>query len=1806
MNGAEHPQRSPPSPQAPKTKKRPHQNDENGSLVPISKRRTEKKVSTRSKTKEIRTNIDKQPKKRNVNISSNHEQIIPAPEAVMFDSNVLKDISNAQGTDTMETHVQNTQKSAKDQLNPIQNYGSSRNTDKEAHNDDMQCSESQKENCIPEKQINSRVDTTRRTVVDHGVPTQVLSELQCAYCTNIGSIRPSGYYKTNPYRGPALRCKMCTRNFQGRSVINLLHNAAHSPVVFQALQSAERWIEANKKIIAEQKKHQTEEIDWIQLAVKEHRKKFQCPRCQAVGRFALDKSNGNRVMRCTACRKFLSGEAADYVVSSALGTKWKEQILRENNAIRSSENYDNQGHRTSRVLSTKDSNAKGTVEMKAQHGREERVQIVAEKLGQTGNPVEDQSERARETSITEQVARISAKVSKETSEHEQSMHVSSRDWNSLVQTIKSMESTIIALKTQNHVLTEKIEQLTKNQAEYQSNLSRSNVQVDVLRNNHEWPLLQQSQGENNVDRNNPHKQITPHTEKTARTWSNVVRQERMANLPDEQRVKIHQTLSAINTSNLRISTTPITDVVYVKGLRRSPYGIVRKSLLHSIPRAGLLGLSYIGGSILEIVTTKSEKQNLIETIQLLGLQHMPSFAITDDSLKKHGEISDKKQREKQNLLRIVRRMQRCVRNSRNGLATRWYAARLKEANDRLEQLLHEEKGTENDQNRDTTITEDVHVPLNVIHEKENAKSNATFPKDIHKDPNVNAPEQVRSTAVPMQRQSDKPDVMAPQRSFSVGTYNVRGLHTKEQVVAEWIQRNGIAVAALTETWLKPGDELETYISEQVALQPQCPNGKGYGGVALCVHPLLKYELLGKEANSVYQYVAIKAQGVSTVGLYLSPAATIQQTRECLHDIEELISLPFIIMGDLNARHKDWDKKDNTRGRFLRKHAMQRAWVINTPNEATRIPEPNARRESSTIDMFIARGIRLRRAEVNNGPWDGCSDHRPISAISDTEWPMNGKNQSRKVSHLRRIQPELLKKAAKTFEEKIPNITKEIHVCTSVQHFESIMKKLEDTLLQPWMNAKRWTPGKPRTGWSKDIHEWSKQRSKAYRRAIRTKRVEDWKVYKDLDKKIKRKAKQLRERRVQETFEQLAKNSTTKSSQMLSHITRERNRRISAALHHGSMLKHKDFAAFVATPEGKGYVPNMQQFELDAKFYDHVITSIREAENGKSTGPDEVFVEALKTQPELFATLLVEIWSKCGKLCYMPVSWRTARLVPIHKKGDTRNPKNYRPITVISQLRKVVDKAIDKSIRASFTFHPAQLGFRPNVGIENAILRTTKMQHMGMRFTAVLDLRKAYDSVPRDKLMQLVNERLPKDIARMIAYILQPTILRDRENEEIENMNQSYEVRIGVPQGDPPSTTLFNMYMDLYAEKVMQTTEHYRNTGGGLIMFADDVKLQARTKTVLQNMLDMSTTWASEYKMTWGLPKCFVLQSQNGTPENFKLAGQSVQNVSSVEYLGVQLSAEGITEQRTVQRCEAAHLKLQELKNIGFWSQWLGVIRTIQLCKLVILPIAEYAIHLTPHSEMLQKKYSSVQVAIRRMIIATVARRDEARAQKLLQLPPLSYRKAILLSHLENRLERNVSCYDPNTTMEIIAREDLAALRLHRRLFALPPNSSRKALQCMWSRLCQTVARPMPCMRQNEFVPILKLKSSSLRNAGVGWYFNRFPLQNQHTITPIHLVRRSAWSYRTAYSNLKKKMKQTEWTPEEVKSVERAIETIIVVDDKALRNGDREGLVIEEDEFEDKNSEELPTRPVRGHQALSKVNSNYIPSRTAKLSRFEQG
>jgi hypothetical protein len=70
---------------------------------------------------------------------------------------------------------------------------------------------------------------------------------------------------------------------------------------------------------------------------------------------------------------------------------------------------------------------------------------------------------------------------------------------------------------------------------------------------------------------------------------------------------------------------------------------------------------------------------------------------------------------------------------------------------------------------------------------------------------------------------------------------------------------------------------------------------------------------------------------------------------------------------------------------------------------------------------------------------------------------------------------------------------------------------------------------------------------------------------------------------------------------------------------------------------------------------------------------------LKISPEKIAIPLQIIFNKSLRQCKYPSSWKNAHVIAIFKKGDTSLPSNYRPISLISCVGKVMERIIYKHV-----------------------------------------------------------------------------------------------------------------------------------------------------------------------------------------------------------------------------------------------------------------------------------------------------------------------------------------------------------------------------------------------------------------------------------------------------------------------------------------------------------------------------------------------
>lgn len=88
----------------------------------------------------------------------------------------------------------------------------------------------------------------------------------------------------------------------------------------------------------------------------------------------------------------------------------------------------------------------------------------------------------------------------------------------------------------------------------------------------------------------------------------------------------------------------------------------------------------------------------------------------------------------------------------------------------------------------------------------------------------------------------------------------------------------------------------------------------------------------------------------------------------------------------------------------------------------------------------------------------------------------------------------------------------------------------------------------------------------------------------------------------------------------------------------------------------------------------------------------------------------------------------------------------------------------------------------------------------------------------------------------------------------------------------------------------------------IVTVADDVLLQARTKSDLQTLLVIAPTWQEERDAIWSVPKCVYIQREEGRGRVI-LRVEQLKEGRAESYLGMNMEATGINGMRSVDRAK---------------------------------------------------------------------------------------------------------------------------------------------------------------------------------------------------------------------------------------------------------------------------------------------------------------
>ena len=239
---------------------------------------------------------------------------------------------------------------------------------------------------------------------------------------------------------------------------------------------------------------------------------------------------------------------------------------------------------------------------------------------------------------------------------------------------------------------------------------------------------------------------------------------------------------------------------------------------------------------------------------------------------------------------------------------------------------------------------------------------------------------------------------------------------------------------------------------------------------------------------------------------------------------------------------------------------------------------------------------------------------------------------------------------------------------------------------------------------------------------------------------------------------------------------------------------------------------------------HLLSSLDPA---KATGPDLMSERMLKHTATSISLAVTRLFNMSLSLGRLLSEWKSALVVPIPKSQHKSDPSNYRPISLLPILRKLLEKHIHAylmdRINTSSPLSGEQWRFLKGKSRIGALLIAIHDWHQALEigidiYAVFLDLSKAFDKVPHIPLLsKLAGLNIPKPLLNWFyEYLCQ------RLQQVIVNGESSISSHVisGVPQDSVLGPLLFLIYIN-------EITQIPLNNGTLLLLYADDILLYCR-------------------------------------------------------------------------------------------------------------------------------------------------------------------------------------------------------------------------------------------------------------------------------------------------------------------------------------------------------------------------------------------
>lgn len=753
-------------------------------------------------------------------------------------------------------------------------------------------------------------------------------------------------------------------------------------------------------------------------------------------------------------------------------------------------------------------------------------------------------------------------------------------------------------------------------------------------------------------------------------------------------------------------------------------------------------------------------------------------------------------------------------------------------------------------------------------------------------------------------------------SLSIIHFNSRSLHRNFTKIKDYItQFSKLSVIAISESWISKEKEADVELDDYELFTSNRANKNG-GGAALYVHNDYKCKIIETmsmivenimEIVTVELYV-VKSKSVIISSIYRTPGSCLDTFNDKLSEIFGNEKKKVFVCGDFNVNLLNTNEHKKTRDFVDTMYSLSLFPVILKP---TRITCSSA----TLIDNIFTNDNESKI--VSGILLSDITDHLPVFATIQNTTKAKIQNYP-EIQKLRRNKtPEAVEALKEDLGKQNWNVVY-IHddPNDAYDEFVSIFTALYDRHCPLRPQKKHKYEEKP---WmTRGLENACKKKNILYKQFLKDRIKEKENKYKKYKNKLTNIMRHCKKEYYNQLLEQNKSNTQgtwnvlnsiikkgVKKSDFPNYFTTNENVDISTPKE--IVNEFNDYFINVGSNLANEIIDPKQKDGVDDNIIDInpktiFLTKIEEKElidvvnkfkNKRSNDCNDIDMSLVKNIIMHIAKPLTHICNQSFQTGIFPDKMKIAKVIPIYKNGNKHSFSNYRPISLLPQFSKILEKLfahrLENFMESQNLLNDQQYGFRSNRSTSMAVMElidkiSTKTENKEYTVGLFIDLKKAFDTIDHRLLLRKLNRYGIRGVAN--SWLKQYLKNRTQYVQIKNNKSELMRVTCGVPQGSVLGPKLFILYINDICNVSRKMD---------CVLFADDTNLFCSGKDLkhllgtVETELKIIKRWFDVNKLSLNLNKTkFIVFGNRQINQNIQIMIENVkiERVFDNKFLGV--------------------------------------------------------------------------------------------------------------------------------------------------------------------------------------------------------------------------------------------------------------------------------------------------------------------------------